>query len=91
MINTSEAAETMSICGVMAQVLPEKMQEVRARMLDEIAGLEVHGVGENGKMVITVESNNYSETGKRISDLQKIKGVLSASMIYQHTETLDDE
>ena len=82
-----ETPETMSICGVMAQVLPEKMHEVEPRLL-AISGLEIHGVSDDGKVVITVESENYKDTGSRITDLQKIEGVLSASMIYQHTEEL---
>ena len=82
-----ESPDVMSICGVMVHVLPEKMPEVEPRLL-EISGLEIHGVSDDGKMVITVESNNYKDTGSRITDLQKIKGVLSASMIYQHTEEL---
>lgn len=88
MSNKSETSETISICGVMAQALPEKMDEVKSRLL-EIPGLEVHAISEEGKMVITVESSSYKETGRHISTLQKVKGVLSASMIYQHTEELE--
>lgn len=86
----NNVSETISICGVMAQVLPEKMDEVQARML-EIPGLEIHATGDDGKLVITVESNSYKKTGDRISTLQKLKGVLSASMIYQHTETPEEQ
>jgi nitrate reductase NapD len=88
MSNKSEIPETISICGVMAQALPEQMDDVKSRLL-EIPGLEVHAISEDGKMVITVESNSYKETGRHISTLQKVKGVLSASMIYQHTEELE--
>lgn len=84
-----ETPNIMSICGVMVQVLPERMAEVEPRLL-EISGLEVHGISDDGKMVITVESTNYKDTGSRITDLQKVKGVLSASMIYQHTEEIKD-
>jgi len=88
MTDISKKPEVISICGVMAHVLPEKMDEVTSRLL-EIPGLEVHGKNEDGKMVITVESDNYKDTVERITTLQKTKGVLSASMIYQHTETVD--
>ena len=89
---TTAAVETpdeMSVCGVMVQVIPEKMPEIEPRLL-EIPGLEIHGMNDAGKVVVTVESDNYKETGKRISDLQNVKGVLSAAMIYQHTEELED-
>lgn len=88
MTKKNEASETISICGVMAQALPEKMDDVKSLLL-EIPGLEIHAVSNDGKMVITVESDNYKDTGRHISTLQKVKGVLSASMIYQHTEELE--
>ena len=90
MTTINDTSDTISICGVMAQVLPENIDEVKARML-QIAGLEIHAIGDDGKVVITVESNSYKDTGERISALQKIKGVISASMIYQHTETLEEQ
>ena len=84
-----ETPDVMSVCGVMVQVIPEKMPEIEPRLL-EIPGLEIHGMSDAGKVVVTVESDNYKETGERISDLQNVKGVLSAAMIYQHTEELED-
>jgi len=84
-----ETPDVVSICGVMVQILPEKMAEIEPRML-AIPGLEIHGISDNGKVVVTVESGSYKETGNRISELQKLKGVLSASMIYQHTEEVED-
>ncbi|MCK5727302.1 MAG: chaperone NapD [Thiotrichaceae bacterium] len=90
MTDNNKTPETISICGVMAQVLPERMAEVEPEML-AIPGLEIHKISDDGKVVITVESGSYRDTGDRISALQKLKGVLSASMIYQHTETLEDE
>jgi len=79
--------QTMSICGVMCQVKPENMPDIEPQML-AIPGLEIHGVDDDGKVIITIESDSYKLTGERISTLQKLKGVLSASMIYQHTEEL---
>jgi nitrate reductase NapD len=90
MNNMNQPAATISVCGVMAQVLPEKMDEVTPTLL-AIEGLEIHGISDAGKLVITIESESYRETGRRITTLQNLKGILSASMIYQHTETLENE
>ncbi|MCK5897038.1 MAG: chaperone NapD [Cocleimonas sp.] len=90
MSKMKQSPKIISICGVMAQVLPEKMEEVTPLLL-AIQGLEIHAIGDDGKLVITVESEHYKETGRRITTLQNIKGILSASMIYQHTETVGDE
>jgi nitrate reductase NapD len=86
----AETTETISICGLMVHVLPEKIPEVKPRIL-AIAGSEIHGIGERGNLVVTIESDHYKTTADRITELQKLQGVLSAAMIYQHTEKLEEE
>jgi len=88
-INTKEE-NVISICGVMVFILPEKREEVEARML-EISGLEIHGASDEGKLVVTIETPSYKETGDAVTRLQKLEGILSIAMIYQHAEALEDE
>jgi len=80
----------ISVCGVLVLVRPEQREATEARML-EISGLEIHGASEEGKLVITVQTDSYRETGDAITRLQNVKGILSISMIYQHAESLDDD
>lgn len=80
----------ISVCGVMVFVLPEKREEVEARMY-EIPGLEIHGASEEGKLVVTIETDSYKKTGDAVTRLQNVEDILSISMIYQHAETVDDE
>jgi len=87
-VNTSEE-NVISICGVTVFILPEKREEVEARML-EISGLEIHGASDDGKLVVTIETPSYKETGDAVTRLQKLEGILSIAMIYQHAEALDD-
>ena len=86
-ITNSTTADTISICGLMVHVLPEKIAEVKPHIL-AIAGSEIHAIGERGNLVVTIESDHYKKTADRITELQKLKGILSAAMIYQHTEEL---
>ena len=88
-VNTKEE-NVISICGVMVFILPEKREEVEARML-EISGLEIHGASDEGKLVVTIETPSYKETGDAVTRLQKLEGILSIAMIYQHAEALEDE
>lgn len=88
-VNTNEE-NVISICGVMVFILPEKREEVEARML-EISGLEIHGASEEDKLVVTIETPSYKETGDAVTRLQKLEGILSIAMIYQHAEALDEE
>ena len=88
-VNANEE-NVISICGVMVFILPEKRAEVEARML-EISGLEIHGASDEGKLVVTIETPSYKETGDAVTRLQKLEGILSIGMIYQHAEALDDD
>lgn len=80
----------ISVCGVMVFVHPEKREEVEERML-EIPGLEIHGASEEGKLVVTIETDSYKKTGDAVTRLQNVKGILSISMIYQHAESVEDD
>ena len=80
----------ISVCGVMVFVLPEKREEVEARMY-EIPGLEIHGGSDEGKLVVTIETDSYKKTGDAVTRLQSVEGILSISMIYQHAEAVDND
>lgn len=80
----------ISVCGVMVFILPERREEVEAKML-EIEGLEIHGANEDGKLVVTIETDSYKKTGDAVTQLQRLDNILSISMIYQHAESVDDE
>ncbi|MCF6191094.1 MAG: chaperone NapD [Cocleimonas sp.] len=88
-VNTKEE-NVISICGVTVFILPENRAEVEARML-EIPGLEIHGASDEGKLVVTIETPSYRGTGDAVTQLQKLEGILSIAMIYQHAEALDEE
>ena len=82
-----ETQDIISVCGVLVQVHPDKQEATEVRM-KQISGLEIHGASDDGKLVVTVETDSYKKTGDAISALQYVEGVLSASMIYQHAEDL---
>ena len=80
----------ISVCGVMVFVHPDRRDEVEANML-EISGLEIHGASEEGKLVVTIETDSYKKTGDAVTRLQNVEGILSISMIYQHAESVDED
>lgn len=79
-----------NICGVLVHVRLDRVNQVKAH-LEAIAGVEVHSATDEGKLVITVESENRRFIADTITGLTDVKGVLSASMIYQHSEDLATE
>lgn len=75
----------MSISGLVIHAHPERTQEVRAR-LAEIEGVDIHAVGEDGRMVVTLDSESDRKAADTLMDMQKLEGVLNASLIYNQFE-----
>lgn len=77
-----------NICGVLVHVRPEQ-REVMEQQLLTVPGLEIHAASPAGKLVITVEADDYQQAADSLSHIQTMKGVLSASLIYHHAEELE--
>ena len=75
-----------NICGVLVHARPGKAKGI-SQFLEKISGVEIHSVTEDSRIVITVESDKRKIVADTISDFQKVEHVLSASMIYQYSDT----
>ena len=76
-----------NICGVLVHARTENTQQVKAR-LEDISGVEVHSSTENGRLIVTVESDTRQQVADTISSLHEVEGVLSASMVYQFSDDI---
>ncbi len=79
----------MNISGVIVHSRPENSVAVQER-LTAIDGVEVHAVGEDGRMVVTVEEESDNKMADTVTGLQNLEGVIAASMVYHHFEELDE-
>ncbi len=73
----------MNICGVLVHSRPERVDEVRRQLL-ALEGVEVHGAGDDGRMVVTVESLEGHLVTEQMDRMQDIKGVLGATLVYHY-------
>ena len=73
----------MNISGVLVRTFPQDIGAV-SQALAGLAGVEVHGANEDGRLVVTVEQETERQLSDAITALQEMPGVLSASMIYHH-------
>lgn len=76
------------LAGIVVQARPQRLQSVRDAIA-ALASVEVHGTSAEGKLVVTVETANPTEILSRIDAIRDIEGVLSAAIVYQHSEDLD--
>ncbi len=75
----------MNICGVLVHARPDNTEAVKERLV-QLAGVEVHGINEDGRMVVTLEEDDEGRMADTLLGLQQLEGVISASMIYHHSE-----
>jgi nitrate reductase NapD len=83
--------EPINIAGVLFVAQPDKTEQVSVA-LAAFPGAELHEIGDNGSMVMTIEENeeNKGEKGKglinTITDMSNLPGVISSSLIFHHND-----
>jgi nitrate reductase NapD len=60
--------------------------EVVRRGLAAIAGVEIHAVSDEGKLIITIESPGDRETADTFEAISRMDHVMSTSMVFHQTE-----
>lgn len=82
----------MNISSIVVQARPERLADVRAR-LAALPGVEIHAEHPEGKLVITLEETSEASTtaaADRFVALHQIPGVLSAAMIFQFSDEINE-
>jgi nitrate reductase NapD len=81
-------SDELHIAGIVVHAIPERVQRVAAS-ISELSGAEVHAASPDGKLVVTLEGPSAREIAERIEAIQRLDAVVSASLVYQHNETLE--
>ena len=68
----------MNISGVIVHSKPENIAAVREQ-LTALPGVEIHAVGDDGRMVVTVEEASDNKMADTVNGLQDLKGVIATS------------
>ncbi len=75
----------MHIAGVVVRTRPASVEAVRQR-IHLLTGAEVHAVNPDGRLVVTVEGDDRRQVADMIYQLDRLEGVLSASMAYENSD-----
>ena len=73
----------MNVCSVVVHAKPEKSALVQAR-LEEFPGVEVHGGGEEGKLIVTVEDADEDSVADTMMAFNSVEDVISSILIYHY-------
>ena len=85
-----KAATGINISSVILGVQPAEAERVRGE-LQALAGVEVHAVAEDGRMIVSIESASEGATVDTFEAIRQLPGVLSASLVYHQYESDPDE
>ena len=80
----------MNISSLLIYAEPQRAEYVRAQ-LEQLPGVEVHAVTAEGRLIVTVEKGDDLEMRRALEQLGAIPGVHATTLVYHHSETLDDE
>lgn len=76
----------MHVAGIIVRTRPEHVEQVRGELC-RLDGVEVHTVTAEGRLVVTVESDDRDDAAARFGQLQELPQVLSAALVYEQSET----
>ncbi len=77
------------ISSLMVQARPADMTAIGAAIGD-LEGAEVHGDGEQGKLVVTLETISEGEMLTHIEAINRLAGVLCVALIFHQVEDATD-
>lgn len=76
----------MNISSVIVHARPGSAEAVKA-LLNGMDGIEVHGVSPEGKLIVTIETDDDQGTTGAFERISMAEGVLSASMVFHQVES----
>lgn len=79
----------MNISSAIVHVRPPVTEQVLARF-GAMAGVEIHAASWEGRLVISIESASDGDTADIFETIQRLEGVLSASLVYSQFDSDPD-
>lgn len=80
----------MNISSAIVYAKPAQDQILRTR-LSQMAGVEVHAGTDDGKLIVTIESESDRTAVDTYEAIERMDCVLSVAMIFQQTESNPDQ
>lgn len=80
----------MNISSAIVHARPGAAEAVRS-LLAATEGVEVHAVSDEGKLIVTIETENDRGMADAFESIGRLDGVLSASMVFHQTESDPDK
>ncbi len=76
----------MNISSIIVHAKPAELSSVRGN-LEQIPGVEIHAATDDGKLVVTIETETDGETAGTFDRINTMDGVMSAAMVFHQFES----
>ena len=76
----------MNISSAIIHAHPGDIAVVQAG-LAALAGVEVHAVAPEGKLIVTIETDDDGSNVATYEEIGRLQGVMSAAMVFHQTES----
>jgi len=73
------------ISGYVVQAQPVEVAAITAA-INTMAGAEIHGSNERGKMVLTLETTREEDIAERIIEINSLPGVINTALVYHQVD-----
>lgn len=80
----------MHISSLIVHARPGVADGFRARIA-ALPGVELHAVADDGRMIVTVESEDEHATCSAYETIERLDGVLSVALVYHQFESDPDK
>ena len=84
-----ERGDAVNIAGLLIQARKQRARRVR-ECIERIPGAEVHAVTADGRLVVTVEAGG-EDMARALDRLSGIEGVCATTLVYHHSEPIEDD
>jgi len=82
-------ADQVHISSLVVHVRPECCAEASTRIA-ALAGVEIHGASETGKLVVVLETAHESDILTQINLINEMPGIITTSMIYHEIDIAEE-
>jgi len=89
-VSSEVHAACIDISGIVVHADPHRVG-LLCDALHRIAGITVHAVSGEGKIVATIECENEARSMERFEAIRALDGVLQVAMVYHQIETDPDQ
>lgn len=75
----------MNISSIVVHAYPQESFALQGR-LAALPGVDVHAATDDGRIIITIEDTPTTVPSETLMNVQNMRGVLSAAMVYNYSD-----